>query len=325
MVLRSPICYVGGKSRLVQVLLDHVPKHDTYVESFAGGASLFFAKQPVRKEVINDIDPELVKFYKTLINTNSVEKCERKPTEKSFYEVKEKKNKSLCDFYYFNQCSYACNKETYGWGKCEKSGGVSNIERAQKELPQIKEKLKHAVILNQDFEKVVDRYDSPKTFFYFDPPYYKVHDVYRKFSNFDINRLLNVCKKIKGKFLISLNDHPDVKKLFKKFHIKGIKTYFTIQHNSKNPEAKKLSKQLLIANYDLNDKNLGNPRPRYLKEMDDKKDETKNINPKKDYRKDELLDFTGVLLAGSGVAFIRKNPGLGAMGIGLGLIMLSRK
>jgi len=318
MVFTKPVlCYVGGKSRLVQVLLDHTPKHEIFVEPFAGGANLFFAKQPVKKEVINDIDSELITFYKKVRDVNSF-KCDRDPSEKSFKEIMDKKVKSLCDFFYYNQCSYGCKRESYGWGKCERNGKVDGVERVQKELPKIQEKLKHAVILNQDFEKVVDRYDSPNTFFYMDPPYYQAH-CYRKFSNFDVNRLADVCKKIKGKFLISLNDHPFVKKLFKDFHIKKINHFYTLHKKEVGEKAKKYVKELLIANYDLNDKNLGNPRPRYMKEQDMIKHEPK------DGRKGELLDFAGVLLTGTGVAFIKKNPGLGALGIGLGLILLSRK
>jgi len=307
MVLRSPLCYPGGKSRLVKVLLDHIPKHEIYVEPFAGAASLFFAKKPVKKEVISDIDPELINFYKKLRNVKTL-KCDIKPSEKSFYEVKKKNPKSLCDFYYYNQCSYGCKRETYGWGKCERNKRIQGIKVLKRNLPKIQERLKQATILNEDFEKVVKKFDSPKTFFYFDPPYHKIKGVYR-YGDFDTKRLAEVCKRIKGKFLISLNDHPEVWDMFKGFHIKRVKHYYTLQNKGEGFEAKKPVTELLIANYDLDSPFLGNPRPKNEAEK----------------RRENLLDFCGVLLVGTGIAFMRKNSGFGSLSLGLGLILLSSR
>jgi len=305
---KSPLCYPGGKSRLVKVLLDHTPKHEIYVEPFAGAASLFFAKKPAKKEVINDIDPELIKFYRGLRDSKFDDfVCNIKPSEKSFYEVKEKNPKSLCDFFYYNQCSYGCKRETYGWGKCERRKTIEGLKTLKRNLPKIKEKLKHATILNQDFEKVTKKFDSPKTFFYFDPPYHKVKGVYRKFGNFDTQRLANVARKLKGKVLISLNDHPEVWKMFKGFHIKRVKHHYTL--GTKKPgDTRKPVTELLIANYNLNDPSLGNPRPRNTIVENDQ----------------NIWQIAGLFTTGFGLATIGKNSAIGSISLGLGLILLSK-
>ena len=64
--MNSPLAYIGGKSRLSKIIIDAIPAHKTYVEVFAGGAWVFFRKEPSAVEVINDLDKELVSFYRVL-------------------------------------------------------------------------------------------------------------------------------------------------------------------------------------------------------------------------------------------------------------------
>lgn len=56
--------YFGGKSRVAKRILKFVPPHEIWVEPFAGGASLTFAKPPSSKEVLSDKRPDLIRFYK---------------------------------------------------------------------------------------------------------------------------------------------------------------------------------------------------------------------------------------------------------------------
>ena len=57
----SPIIpWIGGKRRLADKILLMFPEHSCYVEAFAGGAALFFLKEPVKVEVLNDINGELI-------------------------------------------------------------------------------------------------------------------------------------------------------------------------------------------------------------------------------------------------------------------------
>src|SRR5579885_2325246 len=60
----GPIPYIGGKNRLATKIVPMLPLHKTYVEPFAGGAQIFFHKPPSEVEVLNDIDGEVVNFYR---------------------------------------------------------------------------------------------------------------------------------------------------------------------------------------------------------------------------------------------------------------------
>src|SRR5215472_13035108 len=61
---RLPLSYVGGKNRLAKRVIAIFPKHATYVEAFAGGAQIFFRKEASKVEVLNDLDGEIVNFYR---------------------------------------------------------------------------------------------------------------------------------------------------------------------------------------------------------------------------------------------------------------------
>ena len=62
--MNSPLCYAGGKSRMAKTIVDIIPEHHTYCEVFAGAAWVFFKKPESRVEVINDLDSDLICFYR---------------------------------------------------------------------------------------------------------------------------------------------------------------------------------------------------------------------------------------------------------------------
>src|SRR4051794_21454863 len=65
-MLNSPIKWVGGKSRLRKQIISLLPPHTCYVELFAGAAWVLFGKPPSNVEVLNDIDQDLVNFFRVV-------------------------------------------------------------------------------------------------------------------------------------------------------------------------------------------------------------------------------------------------------------------
>src|SRR5205823_610276 len=63
-IMIGPLPYIGGKNRLAAKIIALLPEHTTYVEPFAGGAQVFFHKQPAKVEVLNDLNGEIVNFFR---------------------------------------------------------------------------------------------------------------------------------------------------------------------------------------------------------------------------------------------------------------------
>lgn len=64
--MRSPICYVGGKNRLVNTILPLIPEHKAYVEVFGGSGQLLFQKPESQVEVFNDLSDDIYIFFRVL-------------------------------------------------------------------------------------------------------------------------------------------------------------------------------------------------------------------------------------------------------------------
>lgn len=64
--MKSPVPYFGSKQRIADWIVSLLPAHEHYVEPFAGGLSVLLAKTPSRMETVNDLDGELMTFWRVL-------------------------------------------------------------------------------------------------------------------------------------------------------------------------------------------------------------------------------------------------------------------
>ena len=115
----------------------------------------------------------------------------------------------------------------------------------------------NVIVENQDFQTLIRHYDRPDAFFYLDPPYYSTEDMYAvDFGWEDHVRLRNTLEGIRGKFLLSYNDCPEIRKLYEGYDMFD----FSRTHSmAQRYEAGKEFKELLIANYDLYEREKAKP------------------------------------------------------------------
>jgi DNA adenine methylase len=76
----GPLPYIGGKRNLAKQIIALFPEHATYVEAFAGGAQVLVAKEPSKVEVLNDLDGEIVNFFR-VVREHYEELSPRQPSE----------------------------------------------------------------------------------------------------------------------------------------------------------------------------------------------------------------------------------------------------
>jgi len=221
---RGPLRWYGGKGQLAKRLLPLIPEHKTYVEVFAGGAALFFAKEPSPIEVINDLDSGLTNLYRVLRDKDKFQRfqllVELWPYSREEYyanrdnwrECENDVERAVRLFVVARQCFSGALKA--GWSKDVDRGSrgmskaVARYLSAVDQLPEIRERLQTVQVENRDFRKIIQEYDRPGTFFYLDPPYVtgtrRAKNVYEhEMTDEDHEDLVELLLGIKGKAMLS--------------------------------------------------------------------------------------------------------------------------
>jgi DNA adenine methylase len=249
----GPFSYIGGKHRLAKTIIEIFPKHKTYVEAFAGGAQVFFAKEPSAVEVLNDLDGELVNLFRVCQSHH--EELVRYlrfalVSRKLFDLLKATDPTTLTDiqraarYFYILKNSFASlvRHPNYHWHVVQRPG--FNLEKLPELLHNTHQRLERVQIECLPYEEILNRFDRPTTLFYLDPPYWRRKLYRHNLSETDFERLADRLKAVRGKFVLSLNDVPEVRGLFADFHIQGVELHYTSQK-----AAGRRYKEVLITNF----------------------------------------------------------------------------
>jgi len=232
--LPPPFAHPSGKSNLRALLIKLMPEHRVYCEPFCGFASVFFAKPPAEKEILNDIDscyPEVLRFLKSATEEDweRLRKREWRPAEKRWEELRQSEPKERLDKVY--RLMYLLR---YGFRGRMRAGNYSQAQagKTAPEFPEAlwnrrafyKTRLKDTLILEKDFESVIKEFDSANTLFYLDPPYIPGPESHAQgFEGSSaseataiINKLCDLLKSLKGKWLLTHAEQSEARKLFGK-------------------------------------------------------------------------------------------------------------
>ena len=255
--INSFMAWVGGKKALRDEILARFPRnYKRYIEVFGGAGWVLFHKPPGNDfEVFNDFNGNLVNLYR----------CVREQPEALRNELRYMLNSRL-DFEYMKgmlhsravlpdvrrasyyyaliRYSYAAGTSTFGSQPHAMWNNFPLIESAAGRLQKV-------VIENKDCVKLIRQYDRPESFFYCDPPYYNADQYYEAVSSdgFDHAGLADALLGIKGKFLLSYNDCPEIRALYDRpgIVVEGISRLSNIAQRYENG---KQYPELLISNYD---------------------------------------------------------------------------
>ena len=245
----------GGKSRLKRLIISLIPEHERYVELFVGGGSVFFGKPASKEEVVNDLDKDIYDIFRDTKQVGEMMKGrEFKPSKEKFWRlVRQKKFHSpqerLYRNLYVSKLSFSGSRLSYIGDKAATQVRAERLSLPQKwQDNRYKERLKDVKIENKDFKDVIRKYDGAKTFFYLDPPYSRA-DKNKDYivTGVTIEDVYNALKNIKGKFLLSYDNVPEAKKIFKNYNIIKVPT----KHASGKGGQTLERCELLIANYPI--------------------------------------------------------------------------
>lgn len=222
----SPIKWLGSKRKMAKTIIQMIPIHKIYVEPFFGGGSVFFTKYVSQYEIVNDVNDLLVNFFRviqkqlgafvqkfefalhsrkvfeTYAETNWAELTD--PVEKAFRFYYLIKN-AYCGLYRVNQRGEF--NAPFGHGaNAVTEDGMRNRAAQFFDLSVIKKaykRLQRATIECLDYADVVSKYDSPHTFFFFDPPYDT--DYTYGLGKFDYPKLKKILQDMQGSWILTVN------------------------------------------------------------------------------------------------------------------------
>ena len=221
----SPLIkWSGGKCDEIKHILPHIPPFETYVEPFVGGGALFFYLNPSRA-VINDIHPELIKFYKAigggarlLLKQFMVDNAN---TEADYYKVRDiipaNDTEAAAQFYYLRKTCFRGMLRYNSSGKFNiPYGKYKTINYSDLDNTAYEHLLQRTTIYNGSFKEVFERCNSPDHFIFLDPPYdSKFTDYgYCSFGKKEHEELATLFKASKSKCLMVIGETEFIKKLY---------------------------------------------------------------------------------------------------------------
>jgi DNA adenine methylase len=251
--MRGPLSYVGGKSRLARQIIEGIPEHTAYVEPFTGGGQVFFHKEPSKIEVLNDLDGELVNFYRVcqshheelirymrfmLLSREWFARLQRTPPN-SLTDIQR-----AARYLYLQKVAFGGRVRSQSYGYFVTTPNRFMPVKVPKLIEESHARLAKAQIECSPYQEVLDRYDRPTTFFYLDPPYYGIKLYRHNLEHSDFLVLRDMLQELKGKFLMSLNDTPEVREIFSCFHFEEVGITYSIQSKGKREHH-----ELLIRNF----------------------------------------------------------------------------
>lgn len=273
--LRSPLAgYPGGKYSLAARIISLIPPHKCYVEVFCGAAWVYFKKPPSACEVLNDINDELINFWRHLQSARGLAYLKLRlawalHSRRIFEDYRDlepgefaalSEAERAWRFLYLFKTSYGgrnaayvsrgtnAKKPSFAFWK-NRPHGLYFLQPAwANALCQCHKRMAGTQIESLSWESCLTRYDTPETFFYLDPPYYGFEKMYGEgiFDQADFARLAAKLAALSGRFILSINDTEKTRQLFAGFHVQPVTVSYSL-----NKDRPKLTQELLVANFNL--------------------------------------------------------------------------
>lgn len=245
------IPWPGGKRRLLKHLYPHFPKHECYVETFAGGAAaLLLRPTPAPVEVLNDINGELVRLYRCIRHhlDEFVRQFRWSLVSREMYQwAQMERPETLTDiqraarFYYLQKLAFGGKVQGQSFGYVASGSGTRlNLLRIEEELSMVHLRLASVIIEHGGWREVVARYDRPHTLHYLDPPYWDTEGYGVEFPFAEYEGIAAFMRAAQGKVILSINDHPEIRRLFDGFNIIPLQLRYTIAREGRGEAAGEL-------------------------------------------------------------------------------------
>ena len=259
--------YYGGKAVLAPQLIEWMPKHEHFMEAFAGGLSVFFKKPKAKWNAVNDLDKDIANLYYVCSRIDLFEQFK----ESVFYLIQSKEIYDIIrdaignskgkfsipdiqravDYYFFITTSFN-NRPGTSLSTNINKWNVDLIEK----LSWSRKKLDDVIIDNLHVHDFIDKYKKKKNaMWFFDPPYYVTEGtsyyghVFYSYEHESLRDKINVLlSKDDVNIMLTYDDHPTIRRLYKDYHIKEVGVTYSSSHDVIK------TNEIVITNYKIYDK-----------------------------------------------------------------------
>jgi DNA adenine methylase len=244
--VRPVAAYIGGKRNLAKRLVDRINAvpHSIYAEVMVGMGGVFFRRtHKPQGEVINDISTDVANLFRILQRhfQSFMEELKWRLTSRAEFErLMTTDPETLTDleraarFLYLQRTGFGGKVAERHFGVVYNAGARFDMTKIGPMLQDVHERLAGVVVERLPWQSFIDRYDRPGTLFYLDPPYHGCEGDYGP-NVFDRDQFTLIAQRLGnlkgGRFIMSINDHPDIRQIFADFTIEEVPTTYKISGN----------------------------------------------------------------------------------------------
>ncbi|RKF23395.1 DNA adenine methylase [Altericroceibacterium spongiae] len=255
---RPPAAYIGGKRNLAKrlcSLIENTP-HKAYAEVFVGMGGIFFRRRSrPTVEVINDWSEDVSTLFRVLQRhyVAFMDMLRFQITSRTGFEKLIALDPAgLTDlersarFLYLQRTAFGGKVRGRNFGVSPENAARFDVMKLGPMLEDVHERLASVTVERLPWSEFIDRYDRAGTLFYLDPPYFGNEGDYGAgmFARDQFECMAEQLKGIKGQFFLSLNDHPEVRRIFSGFRFREEDVRWTVGGNSNA----KVAKEVIISN-----------------------------------------------------------------------------
>lgn len=240
--IQTPAPYLGGKRNLSKRLARRIDAHpaEIYAEPFVGMGGVFLRRtRKAVSEVINDINDDVATFFRVLqlhyLPFMDMLRWQL-TTRSGFDRLVRQDPTTLTDleraarFLYLQRVAFGGKITGRTFGVSVGLPGRFDVTKLAGRLEDLHERLAGVVIERLPYGEFIARYDRPQTLFYLDPPYFGGETDYGAgvFERADFARMAEQLAAIAGRFVLSINDTPEIRDTFAAFPMEAVETTYTI-------------------------------------------------------------------------------------------------
>jgi len=234
--------YIGGKRQLAKrlVALINSIDHCTYAEVFVGMGGVFLRRDRKPKaEVINDWSEDVATFFRVVQHhyLAFLDMLRWQITSRAGFEkLLALDPRALTDmqrsarFLYLQRLAFGGKVAGRNFGVQVDGAARFDVTKIAPMIEAVHERLAGVVIERLPWSDFLARYDRPGTLFYLDPPYFGCESDYGRdlFDRGEFEMMAEQLRSLRGTFILSLNDHPEVRRIFAGFQFREERLSYTI-------------------------------------------------------------------------------------------------